>query len=464
MRSLAFLLFLLICFSSFSTETESCALDSQHAELLDSSCEYVTTYLDYSQSNEQTIELFVRKFPTKQEKRGTVWLIAGGPGESGANLYPLLRTFEAAFPGYDLLIPDHRGTGASSTICPGEALQSQAGTQLVGEEWGACFAHMYSNLDYVKAFSITNAANDLAKLIEQFSTDGKTYIYAVSYGTQLTLRLMQLGRSKVDGIILDSLVPMQTDPRFDLSQRSSNTDEVGRQVLSACDAKSNCNQIANISLTQQLISISQNKDVTTKYANLPLVLAAMLDVPELRNQLPKIIQDAYQGNTESLAKAIQKLETFYSEFNHGYSNFGSSVPLVQVISASENNLRPDLSKADIEQEHRDLLFHSPIPGYLASNNMPSYARDEYYQALPAAMPKTLVLHGSLDPKTPFPGAKKHVQSLSKTSDIELVKIKEAPHFVALFAQECFVELTQQFVLGQQIKAKHCVDKSARLEF
>ena len=42
------------------------------------------------------VEIFIRKFPSNSGRTtGQVWLIAGGPGESGASFYPFLDTLRA---------------------------------------------------------------------------------------------------------------------------------------------------------------------------------------------------------------------------------------------------------------------------------------------------------------------------------------------------------------------------------
>ncbi|WP_313170785.1 hypothetical protein [Stenotrophomonas sp.] len=82
----------------------------------------VTTHvpLRHESPADGSLKLFVRWFPAETvERRGEVWLLAGGPGESGASLYPVVATFRRAFPGYDLVIPDHRGVGRSERVaCP----------------------------------------------------------------------------------------------------------------------------------------------------------------------------------------------------------------------------------------------------------------------------------------------------------------------------------------------------------
>ena len=158
------------------------------------------------------VKLFVRKFPAIGSSRGAVWIIAGGPGESGASFYPLLGTLRRGFPNLDLIIPDHRGTGYSTRLCPAEeSVDSPGGTALSGAEWGTCFGGLANASGHAAEFSITNAAHDLRQLILRFHDGGPTYVYGVSYGTQLVLRMLQLGEISLNGVILDSLVPLQTD-------------------------------------------------------------------------------------------------------------------------------------------------------------------------------------------------------------------------------------------------------------
>ena len=147
---------------------------------------YEKLFFDHSikDINNETIDLFVRKFPSIKERQGSIWLISGGPGESGASLYPLIAQFSRLFPHLDILVPDHRGTGLSSKVCPKEeAVDSPNGISLANNEWGACFNHMYSNQTYVQAFSITNAAKDLNLLINNFNGEGKCYIWCILRNT-----------------------------------------------------------------------------------------------------------------------------------------------------------------------------------------------------------------------------------------------------------------------------------------
>ncbi|MBB6520724.1 alpha/beta hydrolase [Pseudoteredinibacter isoporae] len=464
-----------LAFSSSQTLAGSfnaCSEAQQHPELADSLCANIAAPLQHDdQSSTDNINLFVRKFPAQEKPEGSIWLIAGGPGESGASFYKIIEHYQNAFPTLDIYIPDHRGTGASSTICKEEQLASDGGVALVGAEWGSCFGSMYAKPDHVKAFSISNAAKDLRQLINQHSSPGKRYVYAVSYGTQLSLRLLQLENVKIDGLILDSLVPLQDDKEYELSRRSFVVDEMGKTLLKKCQQDANCGKGKDLlSISAELSRKYQSLetlDPKLKAASLSNSLGTLLDIPPLRNDIPTILLALQEGNGQPLLNALEAAQHYYAGFNQNYANFGSSVPLVQVITAAENNLRPEAKKTDIKKEENELSFTSPLPTLMAEVTLPRYQRDQYFAKVPENMPRTLVLHGDMDPKTHHLGARKHVQklkSMNTGSTINMITIDDAPHFIALNAPACFKAYANAFLGDTPIKGDSCSDEKSKINF
>lgn len=399
------------------------------------------------------VRLFVRKFPAAEAARGQVWLIAGGPGESGASFYGLVPQLRKAFPGFDLVMPDHRGTGFSTRLCPDEeAPGSGGGTALAGAEWASCFRRLNENPAYARQFSETNAAHDLKLLLERSPREGKTFLYGVSYGTQLVLRTLALGAQGVDGVVLDSLVPLQDDATADLSRRSLVTDAVGRAWLGRCDGDAHCRgQIGEPAETAYRRLLARlETDTALREAvpgkNLRRFFGGMLDVPVAAAMMPHIVKDMNAGKDAWLKHAIGAIEYSASALG-SFPQSPPSIPLVSMISASENNLRPGMRAEDVKAEEKELLFVSPLPALLVEPGLPTYARDAQFNRAPARLPRTLVIQAALDPKTPHGAALRHVEVLRKAGPVEVTTVENGAHFVLWTMPSCFEQAARAFVDG-----------------
>lgn len=410
-------------------------------------CTKVQTPLDYADLDNEKVDLFIRKFPASKPAKGQLWLIAGGPGESGASFYPFLETIRATAPDFDLMIPDHRGTGYSTRLCrEEESAESPNGTSLAGAEWGSCFGELNADVERTHAFSISNAARDLNFLMDRFDTEKSRYVYGVSYGTQLVLRTMAIAPPEnVDGIILDSLVPPEDSTVWDLSHRSAIVDNVGRQILRDCEEQPECREAFSDTLEDDMQGLLEDpamKDVLGP--NPKYVFSAFLDIPETRNLIPSIIADLRAGNPESLEKAKTELTKLGEKFG-AYPQAPSSIPLVSLISRSENTARPELTAEDVGREEEDYLFASPLSLQLLQGGFPTYEKDGSFASSPKHLPPTLVLHGGLDPKTPYEGAVEHVALIESAGPVQFVTVERGPHFIMMTAPNCYEKTVQHFM-------------------
>ncbi|WP_296950015.1 alpha/beta fold hydrolase [uncultured Massilia sp.] len=408
---------------------------------------------------EDMLTLFVRKFPAAGPRRGSVWAIAGGPGESGASLYPFVDVLRRAFPGVDVIVPDHRGTGLSSRLCPAEeAPDSPGGTALAGAEWGSCLGALAAHPERALPFTVTNAAHDLAALLAQDDDGGPVYLYGVSYGTQLVLRTLRVGRPRVAGVVLDSLVPPETDARWDLSRRSHVVDDVGRQVLARCDAAPDCAAMLGAPgaavLRRVLDGIDPALLARVPGKDLRQFLGALLDVPPLRARIPALLADLARGGDAQLQAVLAALPGIQAQLGD-YPQTPPSIPLTGIVSLSENDLRPGRTPAQVRADEAPLLLRSPLPALLAGSTLPRYPRDGDVGALPDRLPPTLVLHGTLDPKTHHDGALAHLALLRERGPAALVDVVDAPHFILWTAPDCFVRHVRPFVDGAAPAAGRC---------
>jgi len=425
----------------------SCADSAVVPSLSSSTCMAAELPFDPIGNVEGAVELSVRQFqaPDPSQRRGQVWLIAGGPGEAGASLYPLIPVFQRAFPGYDLIVPDHRGTGHSTRLCPEqEAADSPAGYGLADTEWGPCIGSLHADAARTRAFNITNAAHDLSTLINRLREPGEVHVYGVSYGTQLVLRMMQVAPPKLDSLVLDGLVPLESESRWDLSHRTSVVDAVGRSTLTRFQTERYTRLLA--------------MDPTPWQAVLPgtdlrQFMGSLLNFPVLRDRIPALVDSLSRGKTDLLAEIVADLEEEHARLT-SYPQSAPSLPLVMLISASENNSRRDLTAQRVAQEAEGALFTSPIPGFLANTLLPLYDRDEHFGKIPKGLPRTLVIHGTLDPNTPYDGARAHAISLGSAGDIHFSTVTRGAHLLPFVAPECFGSVVSTFISGGSVP-KHC---------
>jgi len=431
---------------SSSPDFTPCA-DAATGRLVGSLCVQARTALRHDDPASGEVELFVRRFPATGASRGDVWLVAGGPGEAGASFHGLIDRFRAAFPGYDLIVPDHRGTGRSSRVCvEEEAADSPGGRGLDGAEWGSCFGQLEAGSPWVQSFTVTNAAYDLHDLIERYSPRRAVHVYGVSYGAQLVLRMMTVAPpAAVRGLVLDSLVPPDGTEIWDLSHRSQVVDAVGRQVLADCDRDPVCRGTLGGSAADALQRVIDDPERAKLFpgGQPKAFLGGLLDSPDARALIPDVIADALAGRTDAIARAQARLDAFYAPFTSPEA--ASSIPLVALISASENNARPGLTREDIAAESQALLFTSSLPSQLLGGGAMTYERDAAFGVEPASLPPVLVLQGDRDPKTPLAGAVAHVAKLALAADVRLVTVAGAPHFVMLTDPAVAERAIQTFV-------------------
>lgn len=438
----ASLLLAAVCFADDAQAQDfaPCDVDPAFPELLGSQCVTVEAPLDHARPDTGRVELFVRKFPAVSSRRGQIWLVAGGPGESGAAFYPFLDTLHEAFPHHDLIVPDHRGTGNSSKLCPmQESAESPDGMGLAGEEWGPCIGAFYQDQARAQAFTITNAAHDLALLIGRYREAEEVQVYGVSYGTQLVLRMMRVAPPELDGIVLDGLIPPETAPQWDLGHRTAVIDTVGRTLLNAEQEAAYAALLAGVTPDTPWLEQVPGRDVRR-------FMGTLLTFPSLRARIPPIVDELSRGDTATLDRTRADLVALVGDLGR-YPQSSPSLPLVMLISGSENNGRRDLDEITVAAEAKEALFVSPLPGFLAANPLPLYERDEWFGRAPASLPRTLVIHGTLDPNTPYAGAVAHVAQLRETGPVRLSSIEGGAHFLLFAAPRCFVATAGTFVGG-----------------
>lgn len=173
-----------------------------------------------------------------------------------------------------------------------------------------------------RAFTITNASHGLASLIARYRQPGSVYVYGVSYGTQLVLPMMQAAPVKLDGIILDGMVPAEAGASLDLSHRTDVVDAIGRATLTSAQAD------RYRALLAQEVS-DWIGDVPGR--DLRHFMGRLVNFPTLRARIPAIIDGLSRNDKAPLTQAVAAIQSEVAALSASPQS-PPSLPLVMLIS------------------------------------------------------------------------------------------------------------------------------------
>ena len=162
-------------------------------------CRYLSVPLDSSGATPGRVRLFVTKRPAQIPSRGTILLLAGGPGEASAQILDVRSTlWQTLFPGYTIAAYDNRGTGDSDPLaCPGAKTATRC-ARAIGRN-----RIFYGTGDNVR---------DLEAVRRALGVD-RIALFGLSYGTKQALAYALAYPDHVERLLLDSVVlPDGPDP------------------------------------------------------------------------------------------------------------------------------------------------------------------------------------------------------------------------------------------------------------
>jgi pimeloyl-ACP methyl ester carboxylesterase len=178
-------------------------------------CGTVTVPIDRTGVFPGTIGLHVEVLPPSGLPRGTMFLIAGGPGQGSAGAFDLGPGFtrelmQFMFPGYTLVAFDNRGTGQSGVLrCPG----LQAVTVATAEQEAAHARDCADQIGPARVFYATRDHAEDTEAVRRALGLGRIGLYGVSYGTKLAMAYALAHPEGVERLLLDSVVvPTFPDP------------------------------------------------------------------------------------------------------------------------------------------------------------------------------------------------------------------------------------------------------------
>ena len=387
-------------------------------------CAHLTVPLDPSGATPGTINLAIRRHRAAVgEARSAIVALAGGPGQAAIpfaedfaeTLGPIAAT-------RDLIVFDQRGTGLSHPLeC--SALKHVTASTLPARAVAACAAQLGpSRAFYTTADSVADI-----EAIRQAGGYEKLVLYGTSYGTKVAEEYAEAHPGRVEGLILDSVVP----PDGPEALNQATFAAIPRVLRGIC-ARRACRGVTTDpvrDLTQLLARLHRHRlrsrAISPKGKARPVTITAqaLLDVllagdfsGALRATLVSTVRSAALGDLEPLGRLLGMLP------GEGESESdGIDVPLYYATSCEEQQFPWNRSSTPARRVAEAIAAARALPSSqfapfdaadaVGLSNIPECAAWPYAstlapRALDGPLPSvpTLILSGAEDLRTPTSGA------------------------------------------------------------
>lgn len=409
---------------------------------------------DYAQATKGKLSLHVAVAPAFREgsKPDPLFVLAGGPGQSGSSLaWTLESAFLRARATRDIVLIDQRGTGKSGKLsCPdlerSEEMDPERGEQLLA----SCLRSIKVDLnDYS-----TDAAVDDLERVRLALNVAKINLWGGSYGSRLAQAYARKYPQNVRAMVIDGVV----SPAQNVALMGSETGRAMKLLRQQCDQDAQC-RAAFPQFGAQLDALVARAvrgnetiqfvhPVTGKKLQMPFRLdgfgeqvRAMLYMPATAVRLPWLVMQAHEGNWQPFAAMA---------FSGAGAEDGMAVGLQLAVLCSED--LPYMTAAQIQHD-QGLSFLGDswsrrMQRFCGMISVKPHARaqDSVIQT------PTLLLSGLRDPVTPPERALEALRTLPRGQHLQAAAIGHivTPH-------GCGPKLLRQFLDAPEQKLDgHCL--------
>lgn len=396
---------------------------------------------DLGEQKSTKLELLVARHKATKARKGQIWLLAGGPGGSGSDLFEIVKGLGQRTPEFDIFVLEHRGVGESGRLgCPNEEKKdSPMGFDIAPEEWASCISWLAKEWGPdLHAFNTTFAARDLHAAISAHAVPGESvFVYGQSYGTMLAMRHMMIAgsNSPVTGYVLDSVL---SPKEVFIENFDAQIDPVARDLGALCAKNDGCRERMGDEPWEQLKKTFQRLgdghcqalQLDRKSAG---KLAAILVFNESYRKFLYPLAYRIERCSEADVMAVSML------FTHLRKLLESPLPSLPTFSpVLQNNILfaevahiPSEPLEKIQKRcDEELVLCPEISTKWIENwrNWPRYVPDQWSGRWPEVKVPLLAMNGELDPQTPHTHAaviKKHLQGSTQN----YVQFPYASHIV-----------------------------------
>jgi len=165
-------------------------------------CARLNVPLDRSGLIPGQVSLLVRRIRAQERSTGTLFVLAGGPGQSAVETFDAdaLSLLAPATRSHDLIVFDQRGTGHSGLLRCGALERSNLLT--AGDAAGACAGKLGARRAF---YTSRDSADDIEAIRRELGV-GRISLFGTSYGTKVALGYALRYPGNVESLVLDSVV------------------------------------------------------------------------------------------------------------------------------------------------------------------------------------------------------------------------------------------------------------------
>lgn len=341
---------------------QSCALTSPHGTAVEAWCSKLAVPENHDAPKGRRIELAIALVAAEgQAQPDPIVMIAGGPGQSALESYPLVHhAFEDARRNRSVLLVDARGTGKSHPLeCKDEEGRSAVMESEEDESPDAARAFaercrdQLSQSSDLRFYATADHVRDL-DLVRQKLGIEQLNLMGVSYGTRVAQQYAKRYPEHTRTVTLDSVVPNT----LVLGQEHARNLEAALKLQFArCRKDAACSQnlgdpaaklaeVRNRLRAGNLAPVRYRDPVSgewrneePEYAHLSTLLRLYSYEPAAASMLPLILHDASAGHYESLLAQARRIYGSVSDaIMHGMQ--------LSVMCTEEPELAEDLKDED----------------------------------------------------------------------------------------------------------------------
>ena len=398
-------------------------------------CGYVTVPEQHSDPDGPTIRLpiAIRKATSSSASPDPLFLAQGGPGGDAFGIFSITAPNSAVAADRDIVVFNQRGTRYAEPDLQCDEYWDLTGEilpltdedeilRLTNDATDACRSRLLSEGINLSAYDSLENAADIDVIRQALGYESYNY-YGVSYGTLLGLHLMNLQPPALRSVILDSVVPTQTNFAAAVPQTENRAYD---EYFAFCDADATCReQYPNLEPRLTAIYEQLNEtpaelrlyddetgntyDAVLTGDGLRSIVFQLFYVGDFYAVFPRMVADLEQGDYW-LVENLYPLFAFDRSFANGmyYSVFCAEESEYSTDDVSTDGLRPFIADSAIEEAESlvDICTAWQVDPLAPAVNEP----------VQSSIP-TLLLSGRFDPITPPSYAEEAAKTLSTSYNV-----------------------------------------------